>query len=324
MKIAWFSEWSQNVEKLPRDFNNMRTEYAWYVAQGASHYNIFELLKLESNSIDVGIIIIPKDINRYYNTFVGDDTSNWDIVKDLKRVCKKYAFMQEGASWIFQDYKPSQTFWIYNIMVNADFFLCHNERDKSYYRGLLNKDGFINPTLMIEDSIKDLPKVDRSNVIIGGNLVRYYGGFNSLIVGLEIEDEVYAPSMGRMHQEELMVSVINNLPYKNWRDWIYKLNEFKYAVHLNPNSIAGTFSLNCAYLGIPCIGNINSDTQRMCYPKTSFEPDDLESCKKVAKMLKTDTNFYDEVAEESNYNYIKYFSEERYKLNWRDILKSIS
>ena len=119
MKIAWFSEWSQNVDKLSRDFNNMRTEYAWYVAQGASHYNIFELLKLESNSIDVGIIIIPKDIHRYHNISVGDDTSNWDIVKDLKRVCKKYAFMQEGASWIFQDYKPSQTFWIYNIMVNV-------------------------------------------------------------------------------------------------------------------------------------------------------------------------------------------------------------
>jgi hypothetical protein len=41
-------------------------------------------------------------------------------------------------------------------------------------------------------------------------------------------------------------------------------------------------------------------------------------------MLKTDTKFYDEVDEESTYNYIKYFSEERYKLNWRDILKSIS
>ena len=30
MKIAFFSE-SNFIGKIPRDFDNMRTEYAWYV-----------------------------------------------------------------------------------------------------------------------------------------------------------------------------------------------------------------------------------------------------------------------------------------------------
>jgi hypothetical protein len=312
MRICWFTEWEASVEKLPRGFGNMRTEYAWYVAQDAYHNNINSLKELPDNSFDLGIIIVPKKLEHLIS---------WDIVVDLKRVCKKYAFMQEGASWIFQDYDPIQSFWFYSIMLNADFFLCHNKVDLEYYESLLNKRGYVNPTLMIEDSIKDLPKVERSNVIIGGNLVRYYGGFNSLVVGLEIEDFVYAPSMGRMHKEEKLVQAIKHIPYYSWVDWIAELNKYKYAVHLNPNSIAGTFSLNCAYLGIPCIGNINSDAQRICYPKLSSHPDDLKFFKKVAKKLKEDNDFYMESSEEAKINYMTYYSEEVYKNTWNTIIQ---
>jgi hypothetical protein len=218
--------------------------------------------------------------------------------------------------------------------VSFSIFFCSankfnsNKVDLEYYESLLNKRGYVNPTLMIEDSIKDLPKVERSNVIIGGNLVRYYGGFNSLVVGLEIEDFVYAPSMGRMHKEEKLVQAIKHIPYYSWVDWIAELNKYKYAVHLNPNSIAGTFSLNCAYLGIPCIGNINSDAQRICYPNLSSHPDDLKFFKKIAKKLKEDNDFYMESSEEAKINYMTYYSEEVYKntlkLNnaWKQLDKS--
>ena len=37
MNIAFFSE-SNFDGKIPRDFENMRTEYAWYVALDATHH----------------------------------------------------------------------------------------------------------------------------------------------------------------------------------------------------------------------------------------------------------------------------------------------
>tara|TARA_B100002019_G_scaffold277769_1_gene277935 strand:+ start:303 stop:1256 length:954 start_codon:yes stop_codon:yes gene_type:complete len=311
MNIAWFSEMPMDA-KFPRTHENMRTEFAWFVAQQATHHNILSLQKIPDNTYDLGVIIIPKDIDRYFN---------FDVVNNLRRVCKKYAFMQEGPSWYFQDLPIDKSFWFYNIMVNADFVLAHNDVDRSYYEGLLDKKCYINPTLMIEDPIVDLPDIERKNVIIGGNLVRWYGGFNSFIVAQECNEEIYAPQMGRMEKLELEIEGLNHIPYVMWDKWIYELNKFKYAVHLNPNSIGGTFSLNCAYLGIPCIGNVNSNTQKYCYPDLSVLPDDLSKAKQLMSDLCNDKDFYLHCSNTAKELYQEYFSEKVYLRIWDSIIK---
>ena len=312
-KIAWFSEMGFN-SKTFRSHRNMRTEFAWFVAQEAMHHNILKLQELPDNSYDVGIIIIPKNIDSYLN---------FDVITHLKRVCKKYAFMQEGPSWYFQDLSLNQSLWFYNIMLNSDFVLAHNDRDKEYYEGLLEKKCYINPTLMIEDLIKTIPSLERSNVIIGGNLRRWYGGFNSLMIAQEFEEDIWAPQMGRMREDEKSLEGLNHLPYMEWVDWMYSLNKFKYAIHLNPNSIGGTFSLNCGYLGIPCIGNIHSNTQRLCFPDLSLEPDNLKEARKLAKKLRLDKDFYLSCSKIAKENYNLYFSENTYNKIWSKILKQI-
>jgi hypothetical protein len=313
MRITWFSEWSANVESVPRDFKNMRTEYAWYVAQGASHYSIASLKQGSVPKCDLGIIIIPKNVAALKPT-------EWDIVAQLKDTCKKYAFMQEGPSWYFQELNLMETFWFYNVMINADFFLAHNEIDYKYYEGLLGKRGYINPTLMITDLVENLPEVERDNVIVGGNIGNFYGGFNSMIVGLEVADKVYAPKMGRMKPEEKSVNEIQHLPYLEWYDWIVKLNEFKYAVHLNPNNIAGTFSLNCAFLGMPCIGSMYTNTQRMCFPDLSVHPTDVGKAKNLIRLLRDDKKFYNNVSKKAKYIFNEFFSEKKYIEIWNSIL----
>ena len=83
MEIAWFSEMGFSG-KINRHHKNMRTEYAWWVAQDAIHHNILKLKQLPDNQYDIGIIIIPKHVDKFMS---------FDIVFQLKRVCKKYAFM---------------------------------------------------------------------------------------------------------------------------------------------------------------------------------------------------------------------------------------
>ena len=313
MEVKWFSELPLQG-KVPRNFRNMRTEFAWFVAQDSSHTNLFNLPKLPDQSIDVGIIIIPKKVEPFLSM---------DIVGHLKRVCKKYAFMQEGPSWYFQSLPVHQSFWFYNIMLNADFVLAHNDTDKEYYEGLLGKPVFINPTLMIEDSIKSLPSVDRKGTMLGGNLVRWYGGFNSLIVAQEAGDNIQAPQMGRMDKAELGIQEIKHLPYLEWVDWIKELNKVKYAVHLNPNTIGGTFNLNCAYLGIPCIGNEEANTQKLCFPELSVRANDIGKARKLMKRLVEDQSFYSYISRQAKENYIKYFSEDVYKLSWNEMIKNL-
>ena len=308
MEITWFSEMGYSG-KTQRTHGNMRTEFAWFVAQDAIHHSISKLSELPSNSIDVGIIIIPKNVQHF---------SKIDIVGEIKRVCKKYGFMQEGPSWYYQSLPLDQSLWFYNIMLNADFVLAHNDVDKEYYEGLLNKPTFINPTLMIEDPIKIAP-VERKGTIIGGNLVRWYGGFNSFIVAQETNEPIYAPQMGRMDKLEPQIEEITHLPYMQWDQWITSLNNFKYAVHLNPNTIGGTFHLNCAYLGIPCIGNINTNTQRLCFPDLSVEPHDLVKAKSLIKHLVYDKEFYTECSNKAKKLYQEKFHESIYIKTWEKI-----
>lgn len=312
MKIAFFTEMGF-VGKTPRDHKNMRTEFAWFVALGAEHIPIQQIQNVQSQ-YDLGILIIPKNVGNFINM---------DIVSNMKRVCNKTSFMQEGPSWYYQSLPLNESMWFLNQMLSVDVVFAHNDVDKRYYEGLLEKPTYINPTLMIDDSIKDLPKVDRSGVIIGGNLGRWYGGIDSYMVATQLGESIYAPQMGRMQKEELEIDEINHLPYLEWYDWITELNKFKYAVHLNPNTIGGTFSLNCAYLGIPCIGNINSNTQRLCFPDLSVEPNDLVTAKKLALKLKNDGDFYNIVSEKARLIYDGFFSENQYLIVMNSNFKEI-
>ena len=313
MKIAFFSE-SPQQGKTPRNFANMRTEYAWYNALDSTHHPILQMEQIPDNIYDLGIIIIPKELEQY---------ANFDAAGHLKRICKKTAFMQEGPSWYFQSLDIWKQMWFYNVMDSTDFILCHNNIDKDYYEGLFEKPVYINPTLIIEDVLdRKLPE-KQNKVIIGGNFVRWYGGVNSYMVALQYDMPIWAPSMGRKKSGENDMEGLNHLPYLEWKEWMYKLAEFKYAVHLNPNTIGGTFSLNCGYLGIPCIGNIHQNTQRLCFPDLSVESHDLKKAKKLAKRLANDKEFYVNCSEKAKALYKKHFSESSYLEQWEGIKQSI-
>ena len=86
-----------------------------------------------------------------------------------------------------------------------------------------------------------------------------------------------------------------------------------------PTIAAGTFSLNCAYFGIPCIGNEKVDTQRLCHPELSIDVDDVDSAVKLAKRLKTDIEFYNHCSNNCNYNYKYLYTTEKFIKNINNI-----
>ena len=302
-KIAWFTEGGWQG-KVPRDHPNMRNDLAWMYTLDANHHFIGDLPMLDENMYDIGIITIPKtNIEKLIQI---------DLIKEMKRVCKRVGTMQEGPHWYFQDYTMEQQIWFYNILMGIDFIWCHNDMDKKYYQGLTDKKCYVNPTLMIEDFIK--PKDDNqvsSGVMIGGNMCRWYGGFDSYIVAREFDEEIYAPSMGRKIDREDEMD-INHLPYMTWVDWINNLPKYKYGVHLMPTQAAGTFALNCAYHGIPCIGYKDLDTQELCFPHLSVDMGDLKKAKHLAERLKTDEDFYNDCSKIAKTRYNECFGIKEY------------
>jgi hypothetical protein len=305
MEIAFFTEMGFDGE-VPRNHPNMRTEFAWMCALEADHYSIIQAPFI-TKKYDLGIVIIPKK------------NPDFDI-NSLKQSCNKVAVMQEGPNWYWQDYDLPKQIWYYNTLTSADIIFTHNKVDKKYYQGLTNhKDVRVLQSLMIEDAI-DVESLMfekyRSEVIIGGNFVSWYGGFDSYIVASEISDKVFAPSMGRKQVDE--EQLLTHLPYLNWRDWITQLSKFKYGIHLMRTHAAGTFALNCAYLGIPCIGYYGLDTQETCHPDLTVEVGDLVTAKKLITLLRDDKEFYQNCSNDAKQYYRYCYSEEKFKQTFYD------
>ena len=305
MKIAFLSQMGF-TGKIPRNHPNMRTEFAQMCALDATHHPLYDIDKIEG-SYDHVVLLIPKtaqDRARLYDV---------DVVKKARRIGKKIWFMQEGPNWIFQDMPIHHQFWHYNVLADVDGILTENETDIPYYRGLVGKDKPIHdiPSLMITDDL-----VQRSEwgdvVILGGNFVRWYGGFDSYVVGKEFQPEykLGCVSMGRKQQMEEQIEDITYTPYVQWREWIDILSQYHVGIHLMPTVGAGTFNMNCAFHGIPCIGYDQVDTQRDLHPLTSVKNEDVESARHIAEKLKNDDGFYQECSIQSRELWEKLYSEE--------------
>ena len=298
MKIAFFTEGSWSG-KVSRDYPDMRTDQAWMCTLNADHYNIHggDI----QGEYDLGICIISKKNPKF-------DTSR------IRKQCKQVASMQEGPHWYFQDYPLEQQIWYYNTLQEMDFLFVHNEIDKKYFQGLTNKKCKILPSLMIEDTLKDIPDNVGEGVMMGGNFCQWYGGFDSYIVAQQFGTDVTVPSMGRKIEGEEEMENLTHLSYLNWTNWIAELSKRKYAVHLMRTHAAGTFALNCAYLGIPCIGYEGLDTQMICHAACTVDIGDLTKAKQIAEKLRIDEEFYLYCSNTAKEKYKEHYHEDNFKI----------
>ena len=308
MKIGVFTEGGY-TGLVPRDHPNMRTDMAWWCALKAIHHPIQHLPSMQDNEYDVGIMILPKNRKQLMNL---------SLLEEYKRVCKKVTIMQESYYNYWQDSSIEEQIWYFNFIIEMDLIFCHNDIDLVYYNGLTNVRTELLPSLMITDNI-----VKRNEwgdgVIIGGNFVWAYGGFDSYNVGREITDDITAVTTGRMKPEE--EGVLKHVPWVLWKDWINILSQFNVGVQLGTAS-AGTFNLNCSFHGIPCIGYSNVNTQKILHPSTTVEVGDIVGAKEIARKLKDD-KFYDKCMKETEENYQKYYSEEKFLEHTLKIIESL-
>jgi len=301
MKVAFFTEMQFNG-KIDRTHPNMRTEFAWMVAMGATHLNMNDTV---NERFDLGIVITPKNNPTSVN------------LTHIKTMCDKVGVMQEGPFWLFQDYDLQKQIHYYNNLVDSDIIFTHNEQDRKYYKGLTNhSDVRVLQSLMISDAVGELPTEDRSGIMIGGNMVSWYGGFDSFMLANSVTDEIYSPQMGRKQLGESELG-ITQLPYLQWNEWIKELNKRKLGIHMMRTHAAGTFALNCSYLGIPCIGYEELDTQRILHPNLSVENGDLETARKLVNKLWNDLDFYEENRILTKELYNKHYTEAVFKKNFK-------
>ena len=309
MKIGFFSE-AGYEGKVPRNHPNMRTDVAWVCALDATHHPIPKLQSLPNDLYDVGVMILPKKREMLLN---------YPLLDQYRRVCKKVTVMQESYYNYWQDSPIAEQIWYFNFITEMDLIFCHNDVDLIYYNGLTNVRTELLPSVMITDDV-----VRRSEwgngVIIGGNWVWAYGGFDSYQVALElsesdINEDITAVTTGRMKPEE--EQVIKHIPWMMWSEWIKTLSQFNVGIQLGTAS-AGTFNLNCSFHGIPCIGYSNVNTQRILHPLTTVEVGEMDKAKDIANSLK-DEKFYKLCMETTLKRYETYYTEKVFVEHWNRI-----
>lgn len=302
MKVAFFTEMGFQG-KVPRTHTNMRTEFAWMVAMDADHYN---LQQTPDQEYDLAIVINSKN-----------HPEQVDITR-VKTKCKQVGIMQEGPFWYFQDYPLANQIHYYNNLAAADIIYVHNSQDSLYYRGLTNHpDIRVLRSLMIEDSIKDITSTEnRTGVMIGGNFKSWYGGFDSFMLAKSITDEIYSPLMGRREEGEEQLG-ITQLPYLEWNQWISQLSKRKIGIHMMRTHAAGTFALNCAYLGIPCIGYVGLDTQSILHPQLTVKDGDLTTARILLEKLHNNKDFYILCSQQSKQLYQEHYHENKFNTTFQ-------
>lgn len=306
MEVVFFTE-GQYQGKVPKNHPNMRTDLAWVCALQALHFPLNSITQLPNKKYDLGIAILPKNKKPFLNI---------NIVQEMQRVCKVCSVMQESNYYLWQDNDIEDQVWYLNNLNEMDFMFVHNNIDLQYYNGLTGKPCEKLPTIMIPDYIEKSP-VSINASIIGGNLVSIYRGIDSYMVAKEIDLPIYALSSGRKPPREEELD-INHLPWVTWLEWMKELSKFKYAVHIGTGG-AGSFNLNCAYLGIPCIGLKALETQNLCFPDLSVEDVNLKQAKKLVHQLKNDKNFYNHCVQLGKKNYEEHFNEEKFIKKVNDI-----
>jgi hypothetical protein len=317
-KIAFLTEMGF-IGKVPATHQNMRTEFAWMHALNADHFNIHMLDRdIHLTGYDHVFVIFPKGTTFLNSTAVqlidGINTVSELLKQNIVQKIKdkgntKVHYIQEGPHWFQNDYNVPDQIYFYNFLASCDSIFTHNESDVLYYKGLFPTKP-IQPigTLMIDTLIKDIVPTKEDKAIIGGNFARWYGGFESYMIADNFNVPIWAQTSHAMREDEGMNGALNHLPRLMWDKWMRELSTFKYAVHMMPTVAAGTFALNCAYFGIPCIGNVDVDTQTLCHPLLSVEVNDLDTARKLAIQLRDDKEFYDYCSNEAKANYNDFYS----------------
>ena len=311
MNIAFFTEGGY-TGKVPRNIP-MRTDQAWICALNATHHCVFKLNEI-NQKYDIGVVIIPKEKNREYLV-----KQQYPLIDNIRNYCNKVIIMQEGCHWDWMEDPVETMVWFYNQLLKADLLLCHNDADVKYYQGITDIKSLILPTLMIEDTIKTAPQEDR--VFVAGNWHLTYRGFDAWIISNEFDMPKYGFKAGKYKEGE-DINGINYLPWMQWDQFMLELSKCKYGIQTYQSS-AGQFPLNCAYLGIPCIGYNDVNTQRDLFPSLSVDRGDIVAARRLANQLQTDKGWYREMAKIAKFNYNQWYKEEKFLENWNEIIKKL-
>jgi hypothetical protein len=308
--------------KIPETYENMRVLEAQIVALDAVHIPLFNVLQETKTYEGDALVVLPKgnfEGERYKELWVWIYQNHFDTIKNLKTKFNKVYFYQDGILGWWNMCETRAQVWWYNNLQECDKIYCPNFGDIPYYKGLFpNKKIGVVRSIMLDSPLdKDKFLTPKDKTIIAGPFTYEYLGLHNTLLANVFDNQIDIPPMGssRMPKDSYDMASslgVNYLNYMNWKEWMYNLSQYKYGMYMMRAWGAASFALNCAYFGIPCIGNNRADTQKLLYPNLSFDVYDTEGALNAAKKLKEDKTFYKECSKYAKRIFKEQFNQEKF------------
>jgi len=286
-KIAMVSELGY-VGKIRKDEKNLRIEITLARA-------------LNVDMIPWGTKRLPDVLSKYDIVFMIIPKSNPVVLQMLPSIQgPAKILLQEGPGDWYMNWEMQWQYWYLRSLKYFQAIFTHNDLDQFTFEGLCDVPVYVCPSTIDLKAIEHIVPKQEEKVMIGGNCVSgWYNGTNSVMACQDLDIPIYLPTMGKRYEKEAEwlsnIVDVKQIPYMNWTNFMEQLSTYKYAVHLMPIIAANSFSLNCAALGIPCVGNIDADIHRDVFPNTSIDYRDVVKARKMMKDLQSDKTFYKEV-----------------------------
>ena len=302
---------------FPVNYPNLRVLETQLLYLEAYHLPIHKILN--DGKTYKGSILYNIGKGGFEKPYISDLYHNYHNVVSLlqEKFDEVYIYQDGEIGWWNQVDTRLQAWW-YNQLRASNGILVPNSTDIPFYKGLFpDKEIKVIRSVMTDEGLdKTKFKPQENRTIVTGPFTREYNGFSQVLIAHNADMPIDIPPMGesRMPKDSWEMAPnlgINYLNYMSWVDWMYNLSRYKIGYMMSAATASGSFALNCAYLGIPCIGDKRADTQSILFPDLAIDVFDNKKALDLTLKLKKDLDFYIEVSNKAKRLYKKEFTKEK-------------
>ena len=302
---------------FPVNYPNLRVLETQLLYLEAYHLPIQKIL--DEGKTYKGSLLYNIGKGGFEKPYISDLYHNYhNVVSLLQEKFEGVYIYQDGEIGWWNQVDTRLQAWWYNQLRAANGILVPNSTDIPFYKGLFpDKEIKVIRSVMTDEGLdKTKFKPQENRTIVTGPLTREYNGFSQVLIAHNADMPIDIPPMGesRMPKDSWEMAPnlgINYLNYMSWVDWMYNLSRYKIGYMMSAATASGSFALNCAYLGIPCIGDKRADTQSILFPDLAIDVFDNKKALDLTLKLKKDLDFYIEVSNKAKRLYKKEFTKEK-------------
>lgn len=269
------------------------------------------------NYADVPNEIQGKDNTIIVNTPVHNELSKMKLIDGLMDDNDVF-IVQEGTvwCWMYDWAAPEQELYM-KLLSKSCGYLCSNVYDQKMMSL------YVDNTILVPPCTNITAEEPRSfvgdYVFIVNPAKGYQRGMMSHKLAYDsVPDslKVYSMQFDRSSHIGRMISLPDSytlpgfelLPRMNYQDFMKVVYSSRFGIDIHRDFSAGQTAVDFGSVGVPLVGNIQLDSQRIIFPDTSFEWDDYGSIKKCIRQLSVDEDFCKEVGEKALANTKKYYN----------------